>query len=125
MQQLAHIFHLIEKKYDYSLEKDPTRATHVPYLTSLQHELKHVEELIVANNSVHLEAKLWSLLWDYCNMLHTLQKEGYIDSVHNVMERTLETYEERVDGIKEGTEREDTKWVQKERLFQEQVLKNS
>ncbi len=124
MQQLAHLLHLIEQKYNYSLDKNPTWATHVPYLTNLQHDLQKVEELITANNSAHLEDMLWSIMRDFYNSIYTLQKEGYIDSVHNVMERALDTYEERLSWIKEWTDRETTKWIQKERLFQEQVLKN-
>jgi hypothetical protein len=58
MQQIAHIFHLIEQKYSYSLKKNPTRATHVPYLTNIQHDIKSIEECITANNSAHLEDKL-------------------------------------------------------------------
>lgn len=125
MQQLAHIFHLIEQKYNYSLEKNPTRATHVPYLTNIQLDITWVEELITANNSAHLEDKLGSIMRDFYNTLYTLQKEGYIDSVHNVMERALETYEERLSWVQEWIDRETTKGIQKERLFQEQVLKNN
>lgn len=124
MQQIAHIFHLIEQKYNYNLTKDPPRATHVPYLTNLQLDLTNVEELITANNSARLEDKLGGILRDFCNTLYTLQKEGYIDSIHTVMERWLETYEERLSWIDSGIDRETTKGIQKERLFQEQVLKN-
>jgi hypothetical protein len=62
---------------------------------------------------------------DFLNTLYTLQKEGYIDSVHSVMERALETYEERLSWEHEGRDRETTKGMQKKRLFQEQVLRNS
>jgi len=125
MQQLAHIFHLIEQKYNYSLEKDPTRATHVPYMTGLQYGLDGLDDKIVANASAHLEDELGNILRDFCNLIYTLQKEWYIDSTHNVWERALDKYEERVWGIKEWKDRNHSKWIQKERLFQEQVLKNS
>jgi len=125
MQQVDHIFHLVEQKYNYSLQRDPTWATHVPYMTSLQHSIKTIENEISANRSAHLEDELGDILWDFCNMIYTLKKEWYIDSYHNVWERALDKYEERVWGVKEWISREHTKWLQKQRLFQEQVLKNS
>ncbi len=125
MQQFSHIFHLVEQKYNYSLQKDAPRATHVPYLTNLQLDMSSIQDQIRANNNVKLEADLWGVLRDFCNMIYTLEKEWYIDSVYSVIERTLETYEERVNGVKEWQDREASKWLQKERLFQEQVLRNS
>ena len=125
MQQVSHIFHLVEQKYNYSLQKDAPRATHVPYMSSLQHALTSIDEEIRANNCVKLEADLWWILRDFCNMIYTLEKEWYIDSVHTILERTLDTYEERVNGIKEGEDREARAWIQKERLFQEQAVRNS
>jgi len=117
MQQFDHIFHLVGQKYYYNLEKDPTRATHVPYMSKLQYDSILLEEEITANNVWPLEEILWSMLRDYCNLVYTLQKEGYIDSVYNVLEKTLETYERRVSQTDEEKSTDSLSRLQRQRLF--------
>ncbi len=126
MHHMSHIFHLVEQKYEYSLRKDTTRATHVPYFKAIQHFISQLEEHIRANNTEALETELSDILRDYCNLLHTLEKEWYINQKKNIFDKCLEKYEERVSGHRdESIDRTETKTLQSSRLFHKQVLSDN
>lgn len=88
------------------------------YLLEIGKELEEVKAEIDSGRQPHLEEELGDVLWDYLNLLTSLEKEGKID-LEKVFERAVTKYGERIDGIENGRTWAEIKAIQKERLAQE------
>lgn len=90
------------------------------YFDELQKEIQETLIEYKAGNQVHLEDELGDILWDYLNLLTNLQKEGKIESIEKVFQRANKKYNERITGIQNNINWEETKIKQKAELKQEQ-----
>jgi NTP pyrophosphatase (non-canonical NTP hydrolase) len=90
------------------------------YFDELQKEIHETLIEYKAGNQVHLEDELGDILWDYLNLLTNLQKEGKIESIEKVFQRANKKYDERITGIQNNINWEETKIKQKVELKQEQ-----
>jgi NTP pyrophosphatase (non-canonical NTP hydrolase) len=90
------------------------------YFDELQKEIQETLIEYKAGNQVHLEDELGDILWDYLNLLTNLQKEGKIESIEKVFQRANKKYDERITGIQNNINWEETKIKQKVELKQEQ-----
>lgn len=88
------------------------------YLDAIKDEVDEVREELRDNNSVYLEDELWDILWDYLNLLHCLKVEWKADTAR-VLERCLEKYSERSDGLEQGISWDEIKVWQKSALEKE------
>ncbi len=88
------------------------------YLLEIGKELEEVKAELSSGRQPHLEEELGDVLWDYLNLLTSLEKEGKID-LEKVFERAVTKYGERIDGIENGRTWAEIKAVQKERLAKE------
>ncbi len=88
------------------------------YLDEIRKEISEVEDEIPLNRRCYLEDELGDVLWDYLNILFSLEKEERI-SVLRVFERAAKKYEERISGLEAGLLWADIKVRQKEKLAEE------
>lgn len=90
------------------------------YLAEIRKELDEVTEEIPKQRRCYLEDELGDVLWDYLNILLTLEKESAI-RVDTVLQRACRKYEERISGIESGQLWRDIKARQKTVLAAELV----
>jgi len=91
------------------------------YLHEMRSELDEVLEEIPLNRRCYLEQELGDLLWDYLNILLSLEKESDI-KLESVLERACIKYEQRVSGLEDGHTWSDIKAQQKIALEREQEV---
>ena len=90
------------------------------YINELHKELNEVAQEIGINRQCYLEDECGDLLWDYLNLLKSLEQEGEIN-ISRVFQRAQEKYEERWQALQSGISWQAIKEIQKERLAQEQA----
>ena len=88
------------------------------YFTEIHKELEEVKAEIESGRQPHLEEELGDVLWDYLNLLTSLDSEGKI-TLTNVFDRTIVKYGERIDAIENGRTWVEVKMIQKKRLAEE------
>ncbi|MDC7220055.1 MAG: MazG nucleotide pyrophosphohydrolase domain-containing protein [Spirochaetales bacterium] len=88
------------------------------YLAEIKKELVEVEEELLLNRNNYLEDELGDVLWDYLNILLTLEEERGI-TVESVLKRACRKYEERISGIESGHSWNSVKEKQKTTLKKE------
>ena len=91
------------------------------YLSEIKKEIDEVNAELAENRHCYLEDELGDVLWDYLNILLSLEKERGI-KVENVLQRACKKYEERISGIENGELWNDVKKRQKKALADEQKL---
>jgi NTP pyrophosphatase (non-canonical NTP hydrolase) len=84
------------------------------YFNEIRKELIEAEEELLTNDQAALEEELGDVLWDYLNILLSLDKEEKI-SIESVLRRTIDKFEERVSGIESGKTWAEVKTIQKAR----------
>ena len=89
------------------------------YITEICKEVKEVAEEIAQERNIYLEDELGDVLWDYLNLVLSLEKEKGI-KLEYVLERAARKYEERISGIERGISWKETKEKQKAALKKEQ-----
>ena len=89
------------------------------YFREVKLELEEVAQELNSGRNCYLEDELGDVLWDYLNLLASLDTENKIQ-MKRVFERCLEKYRERVEAIKTNTPWSEIKAIQKERLAKEQ-----
>ena len=85
------------------------------FLNEIKSEVREVEEEMEAGRSCFLEDELGDVLWDYLNLLQSLENEKQI-KLERVFERSFEKYSERWNAIQSGTSWNEIKITQKEKL---------
>lgn len=88
------------------------------YLDEIRKELIEVEEELSLNRRCYLEEELGDVLWDYLNILLSLEKEKGID-VERVFQRSLKKFGERIEGIQCGKTWASIKQAQKKELAEQ------
>ncbi len=88
------------------------------YIAEICKEVQEVAEEIAQDRNVYLEDELGDVLWDYLNLVLSLEKEKAI-KLEAVLERAAQKYEERISGIENGILWKDIKEKQKAALTQE------
>ena len=91
------------------------------YLADIKEEVDEVLEELPKSRQCYLEDELGDILWDYLNVLTSLEKEQGIDA-QAVLARACQKYEERVSGIESGKAWSDIKEKQKKALANEHDL---
>jgi NTP pyrophosphatase (non-canonical NTP hydrolase) len=71
------------------------------YFAGLHSEIHEVAEELTSGRREDLEEELGDVLWDYLNFLLCLNAEEKI-SIDDVLNRTIEKFDERVSGIENG-----------------------
>ena len=85
------------------------------YLAEIKNEVDEVIEELPKSRQNYLEDELGDILWDYLNVLTSLEKEVGIDA-NAVLKRACRKYEQRVSGIESGEQWSDIKIRQKKAL---------
>ncbi|MRI34607.1 nucleotide pyrophosphohydrolase [Endozoicomonas sp. OPT23] len=88
------------------------------YFSELKSELDEVAEELESGRRCYLEDELGDVLWDYLNLLTSLEQEGRI-SIESVLERADRKYHERISGIQQGKSWKQVKEQQKGKLAKE------
>jgi NTP pyrophosphatase (non-canonical NTP hydrolase) len=88
------------------------------YFAEIRKELIEAEEELNTNDREALEEELGDVLWDYLNILLSLDKEGRI-AIESVLRRSIDKFEERVGGIESGKAWAEVKAIQKARKCNE------
>lgn len=88
------------------------------YIAEICKEVQEVAEEIKQDRQPYLEDELGDVLWDYLNLVLSLEKEKGI-KLEDVLERAACKYEERVSGIENGILWKETKEKQKAALEKE------
>jgi len=91
------------------------------YLTAIKEEVDEVVEELPKNRQCYLEDELGDILWDYLNVLTSLEKEIGLDT-ETVLKRACQKYEQRMSGLEEGKKWADIKEKQKKALATEHAL---
>ena len=121
-QYIDKYLSLIQGKHELRKDDRKTGTAKEFYLQWLQDEIVEVQEEIKPDNHVYLEDELGDIMRDFMNVLFYLKHEGKIHSVHNVFEKSLQKYTERMNdqhtAQKSGEvdARKTTKERQKQRL---------
>ena len=89
------------------------------YIEEICKEVREVAEEIDQDRKAYLEDELGDVLWDYLNLVLSLEKEKGI-KLEDVLERATRKYEERIFGIENGIPWKEIKEKQKVALAQEQ-----
>ncbi|MCG6230188.1 MazG nucleotide pyrophosphohydrolase domain-containing protein [Vibrio furnissii] len=89
------------------------------YLTEIHSELQEVQDEIPYQRRCFLEEELGDVLWDYLNLLLSLEQESEIQ-MESVIARACQKYEQRVGAIEQGISWDDVKAQQKMTLQAEQ-----
>ncbi len=89
------------------------------YLVELKSEIDEVAEELANNRDCYLEDELGDVLWDYLNLLVSLEKERGLKT-QNILARACKKYEQRVSGVETGEQWKDVKERQKKALALEQ-----
>ncbi len=90
------------------------------YIAEICKEVQEVIEEIPQNRKAYLEDELGDVLWDYLNLVLSLEKEKGVE-LESVLKRASQKYEERISGIENGTPWKETKEKQKAALAKEQA----
>ena len=91
------------------------------YLFGIKSEIDEVIEEIPQNRVAYLEDELADVLWDYLNILLSLETEANIDT-QSVMARACRKYEQRINAIENGKSWHEIKEQQKAALAKEHNL---
>lgn len=100
--------HQAENQYNWS--NDSTT-----FLKGIESELGEVKAEMRSGKSCFLEDELGDVLWDYLNLLQSLENEKQIE-LNRVFKRSFEKYRERWEGIQNGAAWSDIKTAQKKEL---------
>lgn len=93
------------------------------YLSAMKTEIDEVTEEIERSRRCYLEDELGDVLWNYLNVLTSLEKESGI-CPQNVLARACKKYEERISGIESGEAWSEIKQRQKRLLAVEYSDRN-
>jgi NTP pyrophosphatase (non-canonical NTP hydrolase) len=88
------------------------------YLAEIRKELVEVEDEIETNNKPELEEELGDVLWDYLNLLLSLDEENKI-SINSVLSKAINKFDERISAIENGQSWSEIKEVQRVRKREE------
>ncbi|MCA9486842.1 nucleotide pyrophosphohydrolase [Candidatus Woesearchaeota archaeon] len=117
-KEIIKIFNLVKEKE--KLDKVSSWGNTETYLKGLKLELEEVEIEFANKKRAYLEDELGDVFWTFCNLLSNLEKEKLIEK-ENVFSRCVKKFEERLNGLKQGVEWEETKKDQKKKLAREQI----
>lgn len=120
MHELQTLLNIARRKTRIDATNDWSDGA-TTYLSEIKKEADEVLEELPANRACYLEDELGDLLWDYLNILTSLEAEQGID-VQKVFQRAAQKYEERIAGIESGELWKDIKRRQKLRLAEEQLV---
>lgn len=118
MRSFQTLLNIARRKNHFD-QTNPWAEGSSTYLREIQKEIQEVAEEIEQDRQPYLEDELGDVLWDYLNLVLSLEKEKGI-KLEDVLERAARKYEERVSGIENGILWKETKEKQKAALKQEQ-----
>ncbi len=119
MREFQTLLELVRRKSEIDGESDWSSGTTRYYLSEIKKEVDEVAEELPKSRACFIEDELGDVLWDYLNVLISIEKETDINLQH-VLDRACRKYEERVSGIERGELWNDVKERQKARLAREQ-----
>ena len=117
MTYLSQLIKIVNRKNAIDQQNDWYGGSQT-YLVEISKELDEVKVEIESGRQPYLEEELGDVLWDYLNLLTSLEKEGKVD-LEKVFERAVIKYGERIDAIENGGTWAEIKAIQKERLAAE------
>ena len=113
MHKLKSIFELIDRKEDLNSDWELTSQNQIVEIVKETQELKTV---LNSSSKKVVSDEAGDIVWDCCNLLWALEKEGKIESVQSLLTQMYHKYEERVEGLENGRTWTEVKTIQKERL---------
>ncbi len=116
-ERLEALLATVRRKNEIDLGSNWSNGSET-YFNELKGELDEVAEELESGRQCYLEDELGDVLWDYLNLLVSLEQEGRI-SVSQVLERADKKYHERISGIEQGNSWQQVKEIQKIRLANE------
>ena len=126
MKAFNELLAIAKRKTRFDINNTNSQSVET-YLSGIKSEVDEVIEEMPKSRQCYLEDELGDILWDYLNVLTTLEKETGI-STKSVLERACHKYEERISGIESGMAWDDVKDKQKIALaneHQKQLNKSS
>ena len=114
MTNLSQLLEIVRRKNAIDQQNDWYSGSET-YFEEIKKELEEVKVEIDSGRQPHLEEELGDVLWDYLNLLTSLEKEGKIE-LEKVFERAIVKYGERIDAIEKGGSWSKIKATQKKRL---------
>ena len=116
-QHLNALLDLVRKKNALDTNSDWSNTSDT-YLSEIKKEVDEVAEEIRLGRQCYLEDELGDVLWDYLNLLVSLEQEDKI-VLGKVFERARTKYQQRIDGIASGKTWGEVKAEQKGALARE------
>ena len=98
---------------DVNLEKNPfCKKSDILnfYFKEIINEIGETKEEFKNSNVVYLEDECGDVFYDYIMILKLLERDGYIRSMENVFEHSLQKFSERYEMFKYKTEEEQQKY---------------
>ena len=126
MKAFNKLLAIAKRKTQFDINNTNSQSVET-YLSGIKSEVDEVIEEMPKSRQCYLEDELGDILWDYLNVLTTLEKETGI-STKAVLERACHKYEERISGIESGKTWAEVKNKQKIALaseHQKQLNKSS
>ncbi|WP_372379098.1 MazG nucleotide pyrophosphohydrolase domain-containing protein [Vibrio natriegens] len=114
MKEFDELLSIATRKSEFDLTNTWFKGVET-YLVAIGKEVEEVREEIAEDRLCYLEDELGDVLWNYLNVLKTLEREKGIDP-KKVLDRACKKYEQRVSAIESGSSWEDVKLKQKEAL---------
>ena len=113
---------IVKRKNRLDQHRDWSNRSEI-YFEEIGKEVAEAAVEAESGRACYLEDELGDILWDYLNLLQSLQNEGKI-SLTAVFQRSLAKYDERVSGLENGEAWADIKERQKVRLAEEQAIRD-
>ncbi len=114
MKQFENLLNIARRKNKFD-ETNSWASGSKTYLDEIRKEIDEVSDEIPKKRNNFLEDELGDVLWDYLNIVLSLEKESGI-KVESVLNRACKKYEERISGIEQGKLWKDIKALQKQAI---------
>ena len=100
MQDFETLINIAKRKSAYD-QTNPWYNGSKTYLSEIKSEIDEVIEEIPKDRLCFLEDELADVLWDYLNIIMSLEKETGVE-LKSVLSRACQKYETRIAGIENG-----------------------
>ncbi len=120
MDKFQELLAIAKRKFKYDENYSWSNGSET-YLSEMKKEIDEVVEEIPKSRRCYLEEELGDVLWDYLNVLSSIEKEAGIKP-QDVLVRACQKYEERISGLEAGESWSSVKETQKVRLEAEHAL---
>jgi NTP pyrophosphatase (non-canonical NTP hydrolase) len=119
VNQIYELFNLAKRKLSIKAHQEWSQGSKT-FLEEIQKEVHEVAQEVGANRPCHLEDELADVLWDYVNLVLSLEEEESI-SFSSILDRAVKKYCARIEAMEAGISWSEIKGKQKLELEDEEI----